>query len=260
VAGAAGVLLTPAIVNFVLLPAIGAAHGWLTNTLAVWLLFRPVEPWRVPLFGWRVQGVLPRRQADLARSVGVAVETELLSWGELASALAAPDVLEDIARRVDALVYDRVARAVPAWVPGAWRDGLARGAANAIAREAADGLVGLLPQAAELARERLPIAKMVEDRILRFAPDDRPDPHLGRRLLRADGHRLEGVDVDHVDERLGGGQRPGADVGNPHGEADLLRVWLDRGGLLPPLSGPRSLAVVPKPGGTEPDARHDNSF
>lgn len=171
-AGGLGLLLLPPVVNFVLLPAIGAAHGWLTNTLAVWLLFRPVTPWRLPFLGVGIQGVLPRRQADIARSVGHAVESELLGWSELAAALATPELAGEIELRVGDLVRARVAGALPGWVPGVWRDSVGQAVANAIAREAADGLVALLPQAAELARERLPIAHLVEERVLAFSPED----------------------------------------------------------------------------------------
>lgn len=187
-AGLGAALLAPPVVNFVLLPVIGAAHGWLTNTLAVWLLFRPVAPWRVPIAGWRVQGVLPRRQRDLARSVGAAVESDLLSWSELAGALATPELLAEIGGRVETLVRERVGRLLPAWLPGAWRDSLAQAAANALGREAADGLAGLIPQAAALARERLPIARMVEERILAFSPAD-----LERVMRRAAAAELRSI-------------------------------------------------------------------
>lgn len=203
--GLGALLLAPPVVNFVLLPVIGAAHGWLTNTLAVWLLFRPVAAVEVPLVGWRIQGVLPRRQPDLAHSVGVAVETELLSWDELASALASPELLAEITVRVEGLVRERVGRLLPSWVPGAWRDSLALAAANAIGREAADGLVGLLPQAASLARERLPIAAMVESRIRAFAPTD-----LERVVRRAAASELRSIILLGLVMGLGIGLAQGA--------------------------------------------------
>ncbi|MCL6596902.1 MAG: DUF445 family protein [Firmicutes bacterium] len=163
-------LLSPPVVNFVLLPALGAVHGWATNTLAVWLLFRPLTPWRLPLVGWSVQGLLPRRQPDLARTVGQAVERELVNWEELAASLSAPEVVEQLGSKVEELVHARVAALLPGWVPAAWREALAVGAAAAVGREAAAGLVALLPQAAALARDRLPVARMVEMRVAAFSP------------------------------------------------------------------------------------------
>lgn len=181
-------LLAPAVVNFILLPALGAFHGWATNTLAVWLLFRPIRPWRVPLLGITVQGVVPRRQPDMAVSIGHAVESELLNWNALAASLAGPDVLAEMGGRVGELIRDRVYAILPAWVPPAWRDGLAQGAANAFGAEAVPALTRLVADAADVAKERLPIARMVEERVLAFSPEE-----LERVVRRAASSELRSI-------------------------------------------------------------------
>lgn len=170
--GVAHALLSRPVVNFLLLPALGALHGWATNTLAVWLLFRPIRAWRVPLLGIEVQGVVPRRQPDMAVSIGRAVEGELLNWNVLAATLAGPDVLAEMGSRVAILIRDRVYAMLPAWVPPAWRDGLAQGAANAFGGEAVPALSRLVADAADVAKERLPIARMVEERVRAFSPEE----------------------------------------------------------------------------------------
>jgi len=187
-AALAAFVLSRPVVNFLLLPALGAAHGWATNTLAVWLLFRPVRPWRVPILGVRVQGVLPRRQADLARSVGRAVENELLSWRDLAATLAGPEVLAHLASRVDMLIRERVLAVLPAWIPGGWRDGLAQAAAGALGDGAADAIEGFLAQAADEAARRLPIASLVEARVAAFAPEE-----FERLVRRTAAAELRGI-------------------------------------------------------------------
>lgn len=58
------------------LPLIGALIGWLTNRLAIQMLFRPRQPIRI-LF-WRWQGLIPRRQKDLAAKVAEIIEQEIL--------------------------------------------------------------------------------------------------------------------------------------------------------------------------------------
>lgn len=60
------------------LPVIGALIGWLTNWIAIKLIFKPYNPYRVPILGIVIQGLLPRRKNELAQSVGAAVEEELL--------------------------------------------------------------------------------------------------------------------------------------------------------------------------------------
>lgn len=170
--GVAHALLSRPVVNFVLLPLLGALHGWATNTLAVWLLFRPIRPWRVPFTRIHIQGVVPRRQPDMAVSIGRAVEGELLNWNALAATLAGPEVLAQMGERVSALIRDRVYAMLPAWVPPAWRDGVAQGAANAFGGEAVPALSRLVTDAADIAKERLPIARMVEERVLAFSPEE----------------------------------------------------------------------------------------
>ncbi len=60
-----------------LLPLVGAFIGWVTNIIAIRMLFYPKHPVRIPFTSLTLQGVLPSRHADLAASVGRAVSEEL---------------------------------------------------------------------------------------------------------------------------------------------------------------------------------------
>lgn len=65
------------IFTLLLLPIILAGlHGWLTNWLAVKLLLKPVNP--INILGFKIQGLLPRRQADLADRISEAISREFL--------------------------------------------------------------------------------------------------------------------------------------------------------------------------------------
>lgn len=65
------------IITLLLLPILLAGgHGWFTNWLAVKLLLKPVRP--VNILGIRIQGLLPRRQADLADRISEAISREFL--------------------------------------------------------------------------------------------------------------------------------------------------------------------------------------
>ena len=68
-----------------LTPFVGAFIGWLANYIAITMLFRPREPKR--LFGWSLQGVVPKRRHDLALKIGEVVETELLKWEDILNAI-----------------------------------------------------------------------------------------------------------------------------------------------------------------------------
>lgn len=72
------------------IPAIGGVIGFVTNWLAVKMIFRPVRP--VHILGLRLQGLMPRRQQDMARSIGDVVGGHLLSHQDLAKGLSGLDL------------------------------------------------------------------------------------------------------------------------------------------------------------------------
>ena len=86
-------------------PVIGAAIGWLTNYVAIKLLFRTHVPFNV--LGWRVQGVIPKRRKEIARSIARTIEKELLSSEDLAKALSGLNWEREIERTVEEVVEHR---------------------------------------------------------------------------------------------------------------------------------------------------------
>lgn len=70
-------------------PLIGAAIGYLTNHVAIKMLFRPLRPWRI--LGIRLPmtpGVIPAKRRDLAKNMGEVVGDHLLTSDEIAKGLA----------------------------------------------------------------------------------------------------------------------------------------------------------------------------
>ncbi len=73
-------------------PLVGGVIGYITNWLAVKMLFRPLREWRV--FGLRVPftpGVLPRERGRLAVNLGNTVANELLTPEVVRKRLAEPE-------------------------------------------------------------------------------------------------------------------------------------------------------------------------
>jgi len=60
----------------ILTPFITAAIGWFTNWVAIQMLFHPREPMRI--FFWKWQGLIPRRQEQLAREAAEIIEREIM--------------------------------------------------------------------------------------------------------------------------------------------------------------------------------------
>lgn len=72
--------MTPAFVQWLVPPAVGAVIGFVTNDIAIKMLFRPLAEKR--LFGIRIPftpGILPRQRRKLAANIGRMVSRELLT-------------------------------------------------------------------------------------------------------------------------------------------------------------------------------------
>jgi len=72
-------------------PLLGALIGYLTNYVAIRMLFRPLRAWR--LFGVRVPltpGIIPAKRGELARRMGEMVGSHLLTSGDVGAALLQP--------------------------------------------------------------------------------------------------------------------------------------------------------------------------
>ncbi len=89
---------------YALMPLVAAGIGWLTNYLAVKMLFRPYKP--VCLLGVTIQGAIPRRQADLADRIGQTVEEELVSHEDVQKVITSPEVTEEIVSMIEEHVED----------------------------------------------------------------------------------------------------------------------------------------------------------
>ena len=68
----------------------GGLIGWVTNWLAIKALFHPQQPWKFLFFEF--QGLLPKRQKELACNLGKIVEGELISVEELIKKVEPTDI------------------------------------------------------------------------------------------------------------------------------------------------------------------------
>jgi len=90
----------------ILTPFITAAIGWFTNWVAIQMLFRPRKPMRI--FFWRWQGLIPRRQKQLAAEAAEIIEREIMQQHMIVNEIRKIELgpyLEEAAHKV---VWERI--------------------------------------------------------------------------------------------------------------------------------------------------------
>ena len=85
--------------HYLLLPVIGAVIGWVTNAVAIKMLFRPYRPVRI--LGWTFQGLLPRRRKEFAAGIARTVERDLLTTEDVGRFFEELDWEEEVGRAVE---------------------------------------------------------------------------------------------------------------------------------------------------------------
>lgn len=89
-------------------PLVGAAIGYVTNWIAVKMLFRPRK--EIRLWGKKLPftpGVIPRGQKRLAKAVGKAVEEQLLTQEALENVLLSEEKIKALKEKVKVWIEDR---------------------------------------------------------------------------------------------------------------------------------------------------------
>jgi uncharacterized membrane protein YheB (UPF0754 family) len=152
-----------------LTPLVGGLIGWLTNFLAIKMLFRPRQPHVI--LGLLLQGVIPKRQRDLALKVGEVVEEELLNSEDILKAINTEELRAHLAAviegRLDRFLRERLFRG-----DFLYTRVLARESVQRVKRALIVELVNLFPLEVEAAIkqlvEKVNIRKIVADRVAQF--------------------------------------------------------------------------------------------
>jgi uncharacterized membrane protein YheB (UPF0754 family) len=92
--------------ELLILPFISAFIGWITNCIAIRMLFRPLYP--VNVLGLKIQGVAPRRRNELTEGIANAVQKALVSVDDVAQVLKNVNLEDEINLLLDEVVKKEV--------------------------------------------------------------------------------------------------------------------------------------------------------
>lgn len=90
---------------------IGGMIGWITNKVAIKMLFRPVNEFKFLFI--RIQGVLPKRQKEIAKSIGETIEQEFLSKDDIIKNLLTEETIEQGKEQLKVVLGKKIKEIVP---------------------------------------------------------------------------------------------------------------------------------------------------
>ena len=154
-----------------IVPVISALIGWITNYLAVKMIFRPKT--EINILGIKIQGLIPKRKLDLAEKIGETVENELISHKDIHDAVNTESFHEDVLNSIIATIEKFITEKLSANPLVAMM--LSGDAADTIKSMIKDEMRKMLPNMMEdmfeKVEDRLDFKKIVKDKIEQFELD-----------------------------------------------------------------------------------------
>ncbi|MGB9818645.1 MAG: DUF445 domain-containing protein [Thermovenabulum sp.] len=145
------------------MPIIGGFIGWITNILAIKLIFWPIEP--LNIFGLKFQGIIPKRRYEIAKNIGNALESEILSFEEVAKILSNSSLKYEILEKIKFIINERIIEKLPLFIPKKMVSNFFNEAIDYYGLPLIDELKRDLMNKA---REEIKIGKIVEEKINSF--------------------------------------------------------------------------------------------
>ena len=71
------------IIRILILAVIGGLIGYITNVIAIKLIFRPINPIKIPILNIEIIGMIPKRKTEIATNIAKVVEEQFISIDEI---------------------------------------------------------------------------------------------------------------------------------------------------------------------------------
>lgn len=156
------------ILQILLMTATGGIIGYVTNVVAIKMLFRPLNPVKIPLTGFTLQGLIPKRKAEIAVSIGQTVEQELISVEEIIDKLIEGTDKSAMIAEARERIVQLADQNMPPMIPGMFKGAILKYVADAVDQNGEAVMNELSEKLVHRATEKINIAEMVEEKINAF--------------------------------------------------------------------------------------------
>lgn len=152
------------VVLIISLAAVGGIIGWITNILAIKLLFRPLNPIKIPVLNIEILGLIPKRKKEIAENIGKVISTELLSIDDLIKNSLSDDdkavMIMNIKDKIQGIIEEKIT-----FIPAPFRM-MAQPYIEKIIDESVEPAINDIGKdAVNTLKEKVDISKIVEEKI-----------------------------------------------------------------------------------------------
>lgn len=155
-----------------LLPFIAALIGWMTNYIAVKMLFHPKEPKN--FLGITFHGVFPKRQHALAEKLGQLVADELFSISDVSAKIkefaTSDEAMNEVGKRIEMTIRNKLVKAFP-MLAMFLSDEMVEKVTGLFKNELKDFLSATSHGMGEKLEENLNVQEMVKERVNAFSSE-----------------------------------------------------------------------------------------
>ncbi|MBY0754305.1 DUF445 family protein [Clostridium sardiniense] len=152
------------VVLIIVLALVGGIIGWITNVLAIKLMFRPINPIKIPILNIEIIGLIPKRKKEIAKNIGEVVSNELLSVDDIINSSINENDKEDLNNYIKDKIRNLVNEKMD-FIPAPFRM-MVQGPVDKIINEEVDGALEELEEKMLIkVKERIDIEKIVEEKV-----------------------------------------------------------------------------------------------
>ena len=158
--------------GLLLIPIISAFIGWLTNWIAIKMLFHPREPKKI--LGFTIHGIFPKRQQQFAEKLGKLVSAELFSFGDIEEKITHPGNVKKIMPHIEEHIDHFLRVKLPVQMPVISMfigDKTITELKNVFTAELETLFPVIMKDYMNHLQEELNLEKMVTDKVSRFSSD-----------------------------------------------------------------------------------------
>lgn len=178
------------ILKLAILTIVGGIIGWVTNVLAIKMLFRPIKPITIPLTNIKIQGLIPRRRTEIAKSIGEAVESELIQINDIIEKLVTSENKTEVIHSIKRRVLMAVDLKIPSLIPSAIKLKLLEYIGEQIDVEAEGILERTIDDITQKAVDKIKIGEMVAEKIDEFELEK-----VEEMILKISSNELKHIEI-----------------------------------------------------------------